>query len=85
MRDTIADLAEFGVQLKIITGDNRLVAQHIAQTIGLVDRFRALRSNAISRAGRVRYHRRTGSDVSGASEVCQWPGMGNPATRRWRE
>ena len=32
---TIADLARLGVQLKIITGDNRLVALHTAQAIGL--------------------------------------------------
>jgi len=31
----IADLAAHGVQLKIITGDNRLVATHIAETVGL--------------------------------------------------
>lgn len=33
--ETIADLAELGVGLKIITGDNKLVAQHTAVTIGL--------------------------------------------------
>lgn len=32
---TIADLAGLGVQLKIITGDNKLVALHAAQAIGL--------------------------------------------------
>jgi Mg2+-importing ATPase len=32
---TIADLATLGVRLKIITGDNRLVALHMAQVIGL--------------------------------------------------
>ena len=32
---TIAALAKLGVKLKIITGDNALVAQHIAQTVGL--------------------------------------------------
>ncbi len=32
---TVADLAALGVQLKIITGDNRLVAQHTAEAIGL--------------------------------------------------
>ena len=35
VRDTIADLAELGVQLKIITGDNKFVTLHIAQAIGL--------------------------------------------------
>ena len=33
--ETIADLAEMGVQLKIITGDNHLVARHTAQAVGL--------------------------------------------------
>ncbi len=35
MQEAIADLNEQGVQLKIITGDNRLVAQHIAQAVGM--------------------------------------------------
>jgi Mg2+-importing ATPase len=33
--ETIADLAKLGVVLKIITGDNRLVAQHTARAVGL--------------------------------------------------
>jgi Mg2+-importing ATPase len=33
--ETIADLDELGVKLKIITGDNRLVALHTAQAVGL--------------------------------------------------
>ncbi len=33
--ETIADLAQLGVQLKIITGDNRLVALHTAEAIGM--------------------------------------------------
>jgi Mg2+-importing ATPase len=33
--EIIADLAELGVKLKIITGDNHLVALHTAQTVGL--------------------------------------------------
>ena len=33
--ETIAQLAKLGVKLRIITGDNKLVAQHIAQTVGL--------------------------------------------------
>ncbi|MCA9910917.1 MAG: HAD-IC family P-type ATPase, partial [Anaerolineae bacterium] len=38
-RQTIEDLAQLGVKLKIITGDNRLVALHAAEMIGLeVDR-----------------------------------------------
>jgi Mg2+-importing ATPase len=35
VKETLADLAELGVQLKIITGDNRLVAIHTAETLGL--------------------------------------------------
>ena len=35
VQKTIADLARRGVQLKIITGDNRLVASHIAEAVGL--------------------------------------------------
>ncbi len=35
VRQTIADLAQRGVQLKIITGDNALVAQHVAEAVGL--------------------------------------------------
>ena len=31
----LADLAQMGVQVKIITGDNQLVAQHAAQSVGL--------------------------------------------------
>jgi P-type Mg2+ transporter len=33
--ETIADLEELGVKLKIITGDNRLVALHTARSVGL--------------------------------------------------
>ena len=33
--ETVADLEELGVKLKIITGDNRLVALHTAQAVGL--------------------------------------------------
>ena len=36
VHQTIADLAQRGVQLKIITGDNNKVARHVAQTVGLV-------------------------------------------------
>jgi Mg2+-importing ATPase len=32
---TVADLAHLGVQLKIITGDNRRVAEHLAAVVGL--------------------------------------------------
>jgi Mg2+-importing ATPase len=35
VQETIARLAELGVQLKIITGDNRLVALHTAEAVGL--------------------------------------------------
>jgi len=34
-RATLAALAQLGVQVKIITGDNRLVARHVAETLGL--------------------------------------------------
>jgi Mg2+-importing ATPase len=35
VKDTITDLAALGVRLKIITGDNKLVALHTAEEIGL--------------------------------------------------
>ena len=35
IQQTIEDLAGLGVELKIITGDNRLVAQHTAEAVGL--------------------------------------------------
>jgi Mg2+-importing ATPase len=35
VRQTLEDLAQRGVQLKIITGDNRKVARHIAEAVGL--------------------------------------------------
>jgi Mg2+-importing ATPase len=35
VKETIAKLADLGVQLKIITGDNRLVALHLAEVIGM--------------------------------------------------
>jgi Mg2+-importing ATPase len=35
VEETIKELSQLGVQLKIITGDNQLVAQHIAQAVGL--------------------------------------------------
>jgi Mg2+-importing ATPase len=34
-QETIAGLAKLGVRLKIITGDNRRVAEHVAKTVGL--------------------------------------------------
>jgi Mg2+-importing ATPase len=34
-KDTLKGLAQLGVQTKIITGDNRLVARHVAELIGL--------------------------------------------------
>ncbi len=34
-QQTLAALAQLGVQVKIITGDNRLVARHVAETVGL--------------------------------------------------
>jgi len=35
VHQTIVDLAQRGVQLKIITGDNQKVARHVADTVGL--------------------------------------------------
>jgi P-type Mg2+ transporter len=35
--ETIAELRSLGISLKIITGDNRLVAAHLSQQIGLTD------------------------------------------------
>jgi len=34
-RETLEALAQLGVQVKIITGDNHLVARHVAETLGL--------------------------------------------------
>jgi Mg2+-importing ATPase len=33
--DTIASLARLGVMLKVVTGDNRFVAEHLCRTVGL--------------------------------------------------
>jgi Mg2+-importing ATPase len=35
VQKTLLDLAKLGVQVKIITGDNRLVAAHVAQVVGM--------------------------------------------------
>jgi Mg2+-importing ATPase len=35
VQQTLTDLAKLGVQLKVITGDNRLVATHVAQMVGM--------------------------------------------------
>src|SRR5260370_35201487 len=35
VKETIAALNHLGVQIKIITGDNKLVAQHAAEIVGL--------------------------------------------------
>jgi Mg2+-importing ATPase len=35
VEQTLRDLTRLGVQVKIITGDNRLVATHVAETVGL--------------------------------------------------
>jgi len=32
---TLADLATLGIKVKVITGDNRLVAAHVAETVGM--------------------------------------------------
>jgi Mg2+-importing ATPase len=37
VKETIQALAKLGVQLKVITGDNKLVARHTGQTVGLGD------------------------------------------------
>jgi Mg2+-importing ATPase len=37
MRDTVAALRRHGVLLKIVTGDHRLVASHVAREVGLDD------------------------------------------------
>ncbi|MGE5377565.1 MAG: magnesium-translocating P-type ATPase, partial [Bacteroidota bacterium] len=37
VQDTIAELEKLGIKLKIITGDNHLVAKHIGQVLGLAD------------------------------------------------
>jgi Mg2+-importing ATPase len=35
VRETLASLGRLGVQLKVISGDNRLVASHLAESVGL--------------------------------------------------
>jgi len=35
VRETLEELSKIGVEVKIITGDNRLVARHVAEAIGL--------------------------------------------------
>ncbi len=50
VQTTIAALEKLGVQLKIITGDNRLVARHIGQVIGLGD-FKVLTAAELDRLG----------------------------------
>lgn len=35
VQQTLLDLAKLGVQVKIITGDNRLVAAHVAEVVGM--------------------------------------------------
>ena len=35
MRATLKGLADRGIKVKVITGDNRYVASYLAQTIGL--------------------------------------------------
>jgi P-type Mg2+ transporter len=36
IRETLASLAKLGITVKIITGDNRHVAEHVARTVGLL-------------------------------------------------
>ncbi|VTU21651.1 magnesium-translocating P-type ATPase [Variovorax sp. RA8] len=57
VRQTLTDLAQRGVQLKMITGDNHKVARHIAQAIGLPvevtltgDRLNAMSDEALLHA-----------------------------------
>jgi Mg2+-importing ATPase len=45
--EVIQDLKKLGVELKIITGDNRLVARHIGQAIGLGD-FKVLAADEMT-------------------------------------
>jgi Mg2+-importing ATPase len=47
-QEAIQDLKKLGVSLKIITGDNRLVARHIGQAIGLGD-FKVLPADEMDR------------------------------------
>lgn len=47
---TIAALEKLGVKLKIITGDNHLVARHVGQIIGLGD-FKVLTAGELDRLG----------------------------------
>jgi len=47
VQQAIQDLEELGVSLKIITGDNRLVARHIGQVIGLGD-FKVLSADEMN-------------------------------------
>lgn len=35
VKETVEDLEQMGIQLKIITGDNRLVAKHVMETLGI--------------------------------------------------
>ena len=32
---TLEDLADLGIQVKVVTGDNRLVAAHVAEAVGI--------------------------------------------------
>lgn len=47
VKTTIEELEKMGVKLKIITGDNRLVARHVGQEIGLGD-FQVLSGNEMN-------------------------------------
>lgn len=84
---TILDLAERGVQLKIITGDNQLVARHVAEAVNLpigalltVNDLHSLTDEALWHAAeRTTGFRRSGSQSEGA----HYPGLAkDPACRR---
>ncbi|MGE5463896.1 MAG: magnesium-translocating P-type ATPase, partial [Syntrophothermus sp.] len=50
VRDTIAALEKLGIRLKIITGDNHLVAKHIGQMLGL-DELKVMSSRDVDSLG----------------------------------
>ena len=67
-RETLAALAQLGVQVKIITGDNRLVARHVAETVGLAGRQHPARQ----RNGGPAATRRSGTSPSAPRSLPRW-------------